>query len=246
MKQIPLFVLALGLGLAACGDAPAPKTDAPKPETPAASAPKTDANAPGTVAPTPAAPTPAAPTAEAPKTDAPKPAVSVGTEPGQKLPAFTAALQTKSGAELKSSTFDSSKLSGVTVYAISSTTCPYTKKYAEKMVAIEKEYAAKGVTFVYLYPDKRETKEARLAFHAERGFQAPLVQDDGGTVTKVLAGTKTPEYVVTDASGVIVYRGAVDDSGGAWQNAKIDYLKQGIDAALKGTTPSVTVTSPAG
>lgn len=186
------------------------------------------------------------PAATAPTAPAPAPAPKVGTDPGNLAPAVKIALESKVGGVVTKTEFDSSKATGVVAYVVNSKNCPYSKKYAERMAQVEKTYAAKGVTFVYLYPNRTETADEIFAFHTEKGMTGPLSTDRGGVVTQSIAGKKTPEYVIVDAKGVIAYRGGVDDSGGDWKSAKKQYLTDALDAALSGTAPAVKKTDAPG
>jgi len=123
------------------------------------------------------------------------------------------------------------------------------REKAEKMKIwdeVEKAYAARGVSFVTLYPDKRQPLEKQAAFHAQHGFVSPRIDDDGGAITKLLKGSKTPEFVVCDAQGVIRYRGALDESEGNWQSAKKNYLTDALDAVLAAKKVEVETSTPVG
>lgn len=188
------------------------------------------------------------PSAEPAKPGEAKPAAEVrsGTAPGDMLPSFSAKVFQVVDGKAVEADYDHAKTKGVRVYVVNSTTCPYSKKYAERMVQIETAYAAKGVTFVYTYPDRGETTEAKQEWHTSKGHKAPWIVDKGGPVTKHMAAGKTPEYVVVNADGVITYRGGIDDSMGAWKDAKAQYLTDALDATLAGKPVAVPETEAAG
>ena len=68
----------------------------------------------------------------------------------------------------------------------------------------------------------------------------------GGVITKAIEGSKTPEYVVVNAAGVITYRGGLDDSHGAWKDAGAQFLAPALDATLEGRPVAVPRTTPVG
>lgn len=180
--------------------------------------------------------------------DAPTPAaeVRIGTTPGDFLASFsTKTFQVVDGKTVEAD-YDHAKTPGVRVYVVNSTTCPYCEKYAERMTQIETAYAAKGVTFVYAYPDRRESEEAKEAWHTSKGHKGPWIVDKGGPVTKHLNGSKTPEYVVVNAAGIITYRGGIDDAGGRWKDAKEQYLTDALDSTLAGKAVAIPETTPSG
>lgn len=230
-KSLSITSLALAAAFAAACSAEAPKPSA-EPAKPAES---------------PVVENKAAPEAPATKPEASAPAeVRSGTAAGDMLPSFSAkTFQVVDGKTVEAD-YDHAKTKGVRVYVVNSTTCPYCKKYAERMVAIENAYAAKGVTFVYAYPNRAETAEAKAQWHSSKGHKAPWIVDVGGPVTKHLNGGKTPEYVVVNADGIITYRGGIDDSMGAWKDAKAQYLTDALDATLAGKPVATPETEAAG
>jgi thiol-disulfide isomerase/thioredoxin len=178
--------------------------------------------------------------------DTPAAEVRDGTTPGDRLPSFAAkTFQVVDGKTVEAD-YDHAKTQGVRVYVVNSTTCPYTKKYAERMTQVEATYAAKGVTFVYAYPNGAETADAKQAWHTSKGHKGPWIVDKGGAVTKHLNGGRTPEYVVVNADGIITYRGGIDDSMGKWQDAKAQYLTDALDATLAGKPVATPETTAAG
>ncbi len=244
-KSLSLTSLALAAAFAAACSAEATKPTA-EPAKPA------DAPAPKP-AESPAVENKAAPEAPAPKSEetakpeAPAPAeVRSGTAAGDMLPSFSAKTYRVVDGKAVEADYDHANTKGVRVYVVNSTTCPYCKKYAERMVAIENAYAAKGVTFVYAYPNRAESVEAKQEWHTSKGHKAPWIVDAGGAVTKHLNGGKTPEYVVVNADGVITYRGGIDDSMGAWKDAKAQYLTDALDATLAGKPVATPETEAAG
>jgi hypothetical protein len=173
-------------------------------------------------------------------------AVETGSQPGERLPSFTAAANSWKDGQVVQTTYDHAKTPGVRVYVINRTTCPASKAYAERMVQIEQAYAPKGVTFLHLYPQGAETPEDKREYHKARGFTSAWVVDDGGKVTTLLECEKTPEYVVVGANGVVSYRGGIDDSKTKWKNAKQQWLTDALDATLAGREPPEAKTEAAG
>lgn len=173
-----------------------------------------------------------------------KPAARVeGTTPGELVPKF-AVEGTAAGA--KAPAFDSQAPGQVTVYCVGSTTCPYTNKYAEKLQQIEEGFAGKPVRFVWLYSNSTEPDADKTKWHAEKGLAGVFVIDRGAVAAKALGAARTPELVVTSADGTITYRGAIDDGSGDPKRAKVEYLRDAIDATLAGRPVTTTVTQPAG
>jgi hypothetical protein len=156
--------------------------------------------------------------------------------PGEAMPAFTAKVVTN---------IDSTKTKAVTVYMTLGVNCPATPRYTDRVKELESVYAQKGVQFVYIYPNKTESAEAKAAFHAKSGYAGGMVDDEGGRITKLLEGKKTSEAFVVGKDGKIAYRGGVDDSLDA-KSVTAKYLATALDEVLAGKPVTTTSTKPFG
>ncbi len=143
------------------------------------------------------------------------------------------------GKSGKLSDFKGSKF---TVLAFTNTTCPLCKKYAPSLARIEKEYAAKGIAFLFVNPTATDEPK-------EIPFAGRYVHDKDGTLTAAVNGTSTTEVVVLDAARTVIYRGAIDDQYGlgyATDAPKNTYLISALDDALVGKPPVITATTAPG
>ncbi|MFO0822702.1 MAG: redoxin family protein [Gemmataceae bacterium] len=142
----------------------------------------------------------------------------------------------------KSGKLSDFKASKFTVVAFTNTTCPLCKKYAPVLARIEKEYAAKGVGFLFVNPtatDKPDTS----------AFAGRYVHDTDGKLTAAFAATSTTEAIVLDAARTVVYRGAIDDQYGlgySFDAARNKFLTVALDDALAGKQPVIVATTAPG
>ncbi len=84
--------------------------------------------------------------------------------------------------------------------------------------------------------------EASKDYMANHKLEIPVLIDTDGAVSKTYGAKTTPHCFVIDASGVLVYSGAIDDSpsGGAQTNyvvAAVDALKAGKPVTPNETKP---------
>jgi peroxiredoxin len=105
----------------------------------------------------------------------------------------------------------------VLVVVFSCNHCPYVKDYEERMVAIQKEYAGKGVQFVAInsndeqaYPEDSFPEMVKRA--KERGFNFPYLRDQSQKVVEGYGAVCTPHVFAFDAKRTLRYRGRIDDS----------------------------------
>ena len=128
------------------------------------------------------------------------------------------------------------------IVAFTNTTCPLCKKYAPSLARTEKEFAAKGVAFLFVNPTPTDEVTSPP-------FAGRYVHDKTGALTAALGAKTTTEVVVLDAARTVVYRGAVDDQYGlgyALDAPRSAYLVAALSDLLAGKTPAVTATTAPG
>lgn len=126
------------------------------------------------------------------------------------------------------------------VVAVTNSTCPLSKKFAPTLAKIEKDYAAKGVAFLFVNPTPGD--RPKHAFQSRYAY-------DGEDLARAIGATKSTEVVVLDSARTVVYRGAVDDQYGLGYSLpapKHSYLTDALDALLAGKPPAVAATTVPG
>jgi len=105
----------------------------------------------------------------------------------------------------------------VLVVIFSCNHCPYVKDYEERMVAIQGEYAGKGVQFIAInsndeqvYPEDSFPEMVKRA--KEKAFNFPYLRDQSQKVVEAYGAVCTPHVFAFDAKRVLRYRGRIDDS----------------------------------
>jgi thiol-disulfide isomerase/thioredoxin/mono/diheme cytochrome c family protein len=182
----------------------------------------------------PAKPDPAKPD---PVKEAPKVLRSADAGVGQFIPdvSFT----DLAGKPGKLSDFKANKL---LVVAVTNTTCPLCKKYTPSLARLEKEYAAKGVAFLFVNPTATDKPEAS-------GFTGRYVHDKDHALTAAVGVKSTTEVVVLDAARTVLYRGAIDDQYGLGYSLDAPrqrYLAAALDDVLLGRAPRIAATTAPG
>ncbi|MHC4474930.1 MAG: thioredoxin family protein [Planctomycetota bacterium] len=118
--------------------------------------------------------------------------------------------------------------------------CPYVKHVLRPMVALIKEYQAKGAAVVGIgsndvanFPEDSSEMMAKVA--KEIGFTFPYLYDEGQDVAKAYCAACTPDFFLFDEQRALVYRGQMDDSrpGNSVPVTGND-LRAALDAVLQG------------
>ncbi|WP_372753033.1 thioredoxin family protein [Mariniflexile sp.] len=121
-------------------------------------------------------------------------------------------------------------------------TCPYAVAYEDRLVALDKKYAAKGYPVIAIMPNNITVKpddnlDAMKQRAKEKGFTFPYLIDAEQTVYPKFGATKTPHMFIlqkTKKGNVIKYIGAIDDNYKDANAVKTKYVENAVDALLQG------------
>ena len=117
--------------------------------------------------------------------------------------------------------------------------CPYAKAYEDRLVAIQRDYADRGVRLVAINPNDdrshpEDSFEAMKARAAAKGFNFPYLRDESQRVARAYDAACTPDVYLFDADRKLVCQTRIDDD---WQHpdeATQPYLRLALDAVLAG------------
>jgi thiol-disulfide isomerase/thioredoxin len=135
------------------------------------------------------------------------------------------------------------------VVAMTSTSCPLSKKYLPTLAKLAEAYSKQGVAWILVNPqatDKPADMDAAAKSLANKAFYVP---DPEGSLARAAGALTTTDVIVLDAARTVVYHGAIDDQYG--QGYAVDaprhrYLADALDALLAGRQPLVAATSAPG
>lgn len=135
------------------------------------------------------------------------------------------------------------------VVAVTSSSCPLSRKYAPVLARMEAEYQPRGFDFVFLAPVTTDSPESVAALAKAQGWLGEMVLDPQHETAGVLGVRSTTEVLVYDAARTLIYRGAIDDQYGLGYSratAQTRPLAQALEAVLAGHFPEVTATTAPG
>ena len=119
--------------------------------------------------------------------------------------------------------------------------CPYSVASEDRLIAIQCDYADKGVRLVAInsndadtYPD--DSFEAMKIRAKEKGFNFPYLYDGSQDIARAYGAVCTPDLFVFDQSRKLLYNGRIDDNWQALEQVTRQDLRLVLDAALKGDT----------
>jgi peroxiredoxin len=131
----------------------------------------------------------------------------------------------------------------VLVVIFSCNHCPYVQAYEDRLVAVQRDYAERGVQLIAInsnddvnYPE--DSFEQMAARARAKGFNFLYLRDASQAVAKAYGATHTPQLFVFDRARTLRYTGKIDDN---WQNPKAvtrRYLRDALDALLADRAPA--------
>lgn len=135
------------------------------------------------------------------------------------------------------------------VIAMSSTSCPLSKKYLPTLQALAESYAKRGVTWILVNPTASD-KPADMRAAAQSVKQHALyTHDKDGSLAQAVGAQTTTDVVVLDASRTVVFHGAIDDQYGfgyAIDAPRKRYLADALEALFNNQSPLVAATDAPG
>lgn len=121
----------------------------------------------------------------------------------------------------------------VTAVIFVSTKCPVSNDYNDRMSALYKDYAGKGVQFVFVNSNQNESGAEVASHAADVAFPFKVYKDAGNKVADQFKAEVTPHAYILGKDSSVIYRGAIDDARNAARVTK-QPLREALDAALAG------------
>lgn len=130
------------------------------------------------------------------------------------------------------------------------TDCPIANSYAPELNRLHVDYGGKKIEFLLVYPEPDRTEDEVKKHVAEYALTLPTTIDRDHALVKKASVTTTPEVAVFDASDAVVYRGRIDnlysDFGERRRTVTEPYLRDALDAILRGEKPALATTAAIG
>ncbi len=155
---------------------------------------------------------------------------------GSNAPAFDS-LPGTDGRAYSLNSFSDKK---IVVVVFSCNHCPYVQAYEDRMMAFQRDYAAKGVQLIAInaneivhYPEDNFEEMVKRA--KAKKFNFPYLRDDDQAVANAYGATHTPEFFVFDEKRRLRYHGKFDDNYQNPSAVKVHYLRNAVEALMAGT-----------
>lgn len=133
-------------------------------------------------------------------------------------------------------------------------TCPYSKAYNDRILALNKKYASKGFPVVLIQSNDPAKSPGdsydEMVKHAEsHGYDFPYLFDETQNVAKSFGATNTPHAFVLKKEGTtfkVSYIGAIDDNARDANAVTKRYVEDAADAVIGNKAAATTKTKAIG
>ncbi|MGM0567311.1 MAG: thioredoxin family protein [Bacteroidota bacterium] len=176
-------------------------------------------------------------------------AAAGGYEPGDKATDFK--LKNIDGSWVSLSDYEDAK-GFIVIFTCNH--CPYSVKYEDRIIALDKKYKEKGYPVIAINPNDPDVQPEdsfdKMKVRAQKkGFTFPYLFDGGQEIYPQYGATKTPHVFLLNNSGgdyIVEYIGAIDDNYKSAEAVETHYVENAVDALLKGEEPPITSTKAIG
>jgi peroxiredoxin len=130
-------------------------------------------------------------------------------------------------------------------------TCPYSKAYNERIIALNKKYASAGYPVIAINSNDAsqssgDSYEEMVRIAKEKVYDFPYLVDESQSVAKAFGATNTPHVFILTKELKVAYIGAFDDSARKAEAVTKKYVETAVDELLAGKKVTTSKTKAIG
>jgi peroxiredoxin len=127
-------------------------------------------------------------------------------------------------------------------------TCPYSKAYNDRIIALNAKYAPKGFPVIAINSNEGsgDSFEEMVRIAKKKNYPYPYLIDETQEVARAYGATNTPHVFVLTKELKVSYIGAIDDNSRDAKAATRHYVQEAVDALLEGKPVTTTKTKAIG
>jgi thiol-disulfide isomerase/thioredoxin len=162
---------------------------------------------------------------------------------------FTSPVIAQPGKQYNLAVLPKEKRAHLYVYVMLSPDCPLCKNYGPVLQSMKERYASQ-VAFAGVVPGKTYSRKVIADYQKDYGISFPVYADRDKRISKQLEATITPEVVLLNEQGKLLYRGSVDNwatsLGKKRSAASKHYLDDAITQSIAGQPVTTSYVAPLG
>jgi thiol-disulfide isomerase/thioredoxin/Ca2+-binding EF-hand superfamily protein len=131
------------------------------------------------------------------------------------------------------------------VVAMTSTSCPLSRKYLPSLVELSQKYSPKNIQFIVINCVPTDRMEEMKTAAESLGESVCYVHDADESLSKHFGALTTTDVLVLDPARTVVYHGAIDDQYGigyALDAPRNRFLANALEDLLEGRSPQIAAT----
>ena len=133
-------------------------------------------------------------------------------------------------------------------------TCPYSKAYNDRIIALNKKYASQGFPVITINANDPQISpgdsfEEMISRANQKKYDFPYLVDESQSVAKAFGATNTPHVFVlqmANDSFQVAYIGTIDNNSRDASAVTKRYVEDAVDALIAGKTVSTKSTKAIG
>ena len=133
-------------------------------------------------------------------------------------------------------------------------TCPYSRAYNDRIIALNKKYSEKGFPVIAINPNNPQMSpgdsyEENVSRAKEKKYDFPYLIDESQVVARSFGATNTPHVFVLQKSGSyfkLAYIGTIDNNSRDASSVSKKYVEDAVDALLAGQAVPTKTTKAIG
>jgi hypothetical protein len=167
----------------------------------------------------------------------------VPLEIGAPIPKGDQALKDISGKEI---TLNKAKQTNGLLVMFSGNDCPYIERNKARTIEICRYALTNQIGVVLVNSNANATLEAMKAYALSQQYKWYYVADPGAGIADAFQADHMPECYLFNQSGMLIYKGSIDDSPGNADAVKTRHLNNAINDLLAKKSPKVNTTPSLG
>ena len=120
--------------------------------------------------------------------------------------------------------------------------CPVSLAYDDRVSVLLSKFGKRGVVVLGIASNKNESAVAVKRNAENLHLPFPVMMDPDGSVAERLGATHTPSIAILDRTGVLRYRGAIDNDKRDDERGRMPYAEEALGALLSGQPPPMAET----
>ena len=140
------------------------------------------------------------------------------------------------------------------ILAFTSNHCPFAKAYENRLIALDRKFAAQGYPVLAIMPNdpsayEEDSFDNMRARAQSKAYPFSYAIDETQTTARAFGATRTPEfYVAKEAAGqfILEYIGSLDDNPQDETSTQRRYVDEAVTNLLAGRPVKSPITKPIG